>query len=84
MLVHELTEDQMQQIISDWNRFEHDGFIGDCLLRKTAKEEIDKVGMEGSRVTTIMRDIAFEVFRRKTFDLEAELDRIKSYSMDVF
>jgi len=84
MLVQELTHKQMDQIISEWNQFERDGVIGDCLLRRLAKNEIDKAGLGVSRITTVMRDITFEVFRRMTFELQNEMKKIEDASNEMY
>jgi hypothetical protein len=49
-------------VLAQWDDFERDGAIGDCDLRRAAQ---DMNPSATSGVTTMMRDIAFECYRRK-------------------
>lgn len=51
-------------ILSQWDDFERDGSIGECDLRHAAREMIELVGISNASVTTFMRDVAFECYRR--------------------
>lgn len=52
----------MISIHDDWEKFESVGEIGDCLLRRSAKEFIKELGVD-LPVVHIMKDIAFENYR---------------------
>ena len=62
-LVKELSFAEKQAIISDYELFEEQGFIGDCRLRQAAQELVDKNNLPSSIITTWMRDVAFECYR---------------------
>ena len=51
--------------VADYERLEIDGAIGDCHLRRSATQIMDRLGANRTSVTSWMRDIAFECWRRK-------------------
>ena len=58
-LVAGFSEVEKLQLISDYEKFEKDGMIGECLLRSTANTL-----MPGNpNVVLWMREIAFECYR---------------------
>lgn len=58
-----LPVEDMQQMIKDYEQFEKDGKIGDCLLRRTAQDFITENRMSSSAVVHLMKDFAFECLR---------------------
>lgn len=58
-----LTDERRHQIITDYEQFEKEGVIGDCEMRRTAIELIDRVGGGQHRIVIWMRDLVFEVLR---------------------
>lgn len=58
-VVFELTNNEKLQIISEFEQFEQNGYIGECLLREVASN------CQGSAqlVSIFMNLVAFEVYR---------------------
>ena len=54
--------EDVEQLTVDFEQFEKDGFIGDCLLRKTA-QNLPLNGMQNANVAIFMYTIAFEAYR---------------------
>lgn len=73
--VHDLSENDLIQICFDYETFEIVGSIGDCVLRKHTNILMKKLGAR-TDVTTWMRDLTFEAWRRRTLILENSLDSI--------
>lgn len=67
------SDEMLERVIDDWHRFEQDGAIGDCSLRHAARIEVAALGAPSFGVTTMMRDIAFEVFRRIAMERRPDL-----------
>lgn len=58
------------QIIKDHEQFERDGFIGDSVIREQANHVRDALlKATGSMITLWMDRLAFEVFRRFTYEM---------------
>lgn len=55
----------IEQCIKDYEQFEKDGYIGDCLLRSKAQSFELPIN-----VSVLMKDIAFECYREKSILLE--------------
>jgi hypothetical protein len=60
-MVNAMTDRQLLQIVADYEQFERDSFIGDCLLRSTAEKIKDTLG-DGS-ITFWMERVALETYR---------------------
>jgi len=64
MRLHEYLADldmsDYQQIIDDWLKFQRDGFIDDCLLRRVSKSYMATIQTD-QNITWWMREIAFAV-----------------------
>ena len=56
--IEKLSYDDVIRIIEDYEQFEKDGFIGDCLLRKTAED----IGVDGNIIFWMER-VALEAYR---------------------
>lgn len=61
-LVKDWPTDHVRNVLHNWDAFERDGVIGSCPLRTAASEYLTMVPT--ASVTTAMRDIAFECYRR--------------------
>ena len=58
------------QIIKDHEQFERDGFIGDSVIREQANHVQDALlKATDSMITLWMDRLAFEVFRRFTYEM---------------
>lgn len=56
--------ERVNAALADQDAFERDAQIGDCVLRSSANELMKQLNV-GTSITTWMRDIAFECWRRK-------------------
>lgn len=61
--VQRLDQQQRLDIIADFEKFERDGFIDECALRRCAREVQQMYGAGVETITVWMRDLAFEVYR---------------------
>lgn len=58
------------QIIKDTEQLERDGFIGDSVIREHAQHVRDVLlNANNSMITLWMNQLAFEVFRRFTYEM---------------
>ena len=57
----------LDKCLQNWDEFERVGSIGECTLREEALVLVCRY-IE-LPVTTLMRDIAFEAYRRNAYDL---------------
>ena len=67
-----LTEEKMIQIISEYEQFEKDGFIGECLLREKVTQYESMLGYGTNYTTVNMINIAtscYRYFSNKYFDI---------------
>lgn len=64
MDVAELSREQMLQMVRDYNELEREGAVGECALRSFAREIRERSGGSSIGIVMLMRDIAFEIFRR--------------------
>lgn len=60
--VQEQTDDQLKQLVADYEEFETKGKIGDCALRYSAEWIMVELGTN-SHVVTWMEKLAFEAYR---------------------
>lgn len=72
-IVASLSQSQVSQLISDYVRFERDGYIDDCQLRLCAQRYIEGLGVR-INVAMIMLDLAFECYRRVAIHHEPSLN----------
>lgn len=61
--VHNMPLQDMVQLTKDYELFEKQGAIGDCLLRETARELIDEYGLTEGSIVLWMDKVAFEAYR---------------------
>lgn len=61
--VESLTDEQRRQIVADYDQFEQEGAIGDCVMRTCATQMLDAHGIGRERFVMWMRDLTFEVLR---------------------
>lgn len=61
--VENLSFDEKLEIIADLHKFEKEGVIGDCLLRRTARKIIDDLNIDQGVVTIWMLEVANHTFR---------------------
>ena len=63
--IKQYSDDEKAQIVQDYEKFESQGFIDDCLLRTTAEKCIKDVfhGSESTSIVLVMDRIAFECYR---------------------
>ena len=54
------------QLIHDFEQFERDGFIDECLLRQQTRKFIDEIGASGEVVVLFMSILALECYRHFT------------------
>ena len=55
---------ELFQIARDWEHFEREGAIGDCMLRDCAKQYVNQFPQVARPpIVHVMRDLAFEVYR---------------------
>lgn len=57
--INKLPLDKLVQIVKDYEKFELDGFIGDCELRRQA----ESFRYSDASIVLLMERIAFEVYR---------------------
>lgn len=50
-------------VISDFEQFQQDGFIGDCVLRGKAQEWHDALGVSGLSIVMTMWNLAMESYK---------------------
>lgn len=62
--VAQLSRDEMLQMIRDYAELEREGAVGECTLRTFAREIRQRNGDSSIGIVLLMRDIAFEIFRR--------------------
>lgn len=60
--IKSLTYAQIKELISDYEKFETDGSIGECQLRNLAREITNELGT--SNITAWMNIIALECYRK--------------------
>jgi hypothetical protein len=65
--VNNLSDEDRQQIIKDYDKFEHDGFIEDCILRTSTITLIRQLGANENMITLWMKELAFEIFREYAY-----------------
>lgn len=59
-VVDEISEEERRQVIEDYEKYEKDGYIGDCVLRDVTSA----VGeFTHDHPTIWMREVAFETYR---------------------
>lgn len=63
--VGQLDYDECLQIMKDYEQFEKDGYIGDCLLRE--KSGIVKAAYGSDSIVLIMEALIKEVYRRLAY-----------------
>lgn len=51
------SDETLRQIITDYDEFEQNGFIGDCELRYTAKFFLNKIGAPTVTIVLWMREV---------------------------
>lgn len=61
--IDKISDSEFEQIFKDYDLFEKQGFIGECVLREKAEKWQEIIFCQGS-VTKIMYDIAFEGYRK--------------------
>jgi len=61
-LIEQLPLADVKQIADDYDVFERDGAIGECMLRTVAEQWCTKIGSSSTAVW--MNQFAFEAFRR--------------------
>lgn len=66
--IESLSIPDIEELVKEWEQFEKDGFIGDCLLRKHAEYLIESCGHQKHMITIWMRDIAFECYRKLSIE----------------
>lgn len=62
-LVYSFSQEYVDLIIANYEQFERDGFIGEVPLREEARKVIPR---DGSYIVMMMKDVAFECYRRKS------------------
>jgi hypothetical protein len=61
--VHNMPLQDMVQLTKDYELFEKQGAIGDCLLRETTEKLMSESGLTEGSVVLWMDRIAFEAYR---------------------
>lgn len=61
--VETLNDDVILNIIKDYEQFESDGAISDCVLRSNAQEVGFNLGIGDHMIVFIMEKLAFECYR---------------------
>lgn len=63
-LVDSLSRDEVLQLAFQYDLLERDGSIGNVALRKHAQNIKEKWGCSSVNIVSIMRDIAFECWKK--------------------
>lgn len=72
--VNSLTDRERLQLIADYQRFEKDGFIGDCLLRQTAERISATFGGGAGNPPLWMEQVANAAYRNFAERFIEEMD----------
>jgi len=71
------TEVELQEIMQDYERFEKDGFIGDCTLRRKTEQFMETIGVPKHNVVQWMELMIKEVYRVYAYRYISLVDFVK-------
>jgi len=54
---------QVRSLACDWEKFEREGLIDDCYLRRFTQIYMKETNIPSHNVVRVMQDVAFESFR---------------------